>query len=98
MRCRIAERLLQSAARSFAFAKLVYLYILIAVLHCIAGRTAEKAQGKVVPFPPAFLGGTMNYVLTALIAVAVVLIISNIRIVPQSFAFVIERLGAYQMT
>ena len=40
----------------------------------------------------------MNYVLTALIAVAVVLIISNIRIVPQSFAFVIERLGAYQMT
>ncbi|MGP1459546.1 MAG: SPFH domain-containing protein, partial [Treponema sp.] len=40
----------------------------------------------------------MNYVLAALITVAVVLIVSNIRIVPQSFAFVIERLGAYQMT
>ena len=40
----------------------------------------------------------MTYVLAALIAVAVVLIVSNIRIVPQSFAFVIERLGAYQKT
>lgn len=40
----------------------------------------------------------MTYVLAALIAVAVVLIVGNIRIVPQSFAFVIERLGAYQKT
>ncbi|MBO4439803.1 MAG: SPFH/Band 7/PHB domain protein [Spirochaetaceae bacterium] len=38
------------------------------------------------------------YVLIALIAFIMVLIITNIRIVPQSNAFVIERLGAYHGT
>ena len=40
----------------------------------------------------------MIYILIALIIVALILIITNIRIVPQSNAFVIERLGAYQGT
>ena len=40
----------------------------------------------------------MIYVLIAVIIIVLVLIITNIRIVPQSNAFVIERLGAYQGT
>ena len=40
----------------------------------------------------------MTYVLIAAIIIIMVLIITNIRIVPQSNAFVIERLGAYHGT
>lgn len=40
----------------------------------------------------------MIYVLIAVAVLVMILIITNIRIVPQSNAFVIERLGAYQGT
>ena len=40
----------------------------------------------------------MIYIIIALVVIVLVLIITNIRIVPQSNAFVIERLGAYQAT
>ena len=40
----------------------------------------------------------MLYIIIALVVIVLVLIITNIRIVPQSNAFVIERLGAYQST
>ena len=40
----------------------------------------------------------MLYIIIALVVIVLVLIITNIRIVPQSNAFVIERLGAYQAT
>ena len=40
----------------------------------------------------------MIYIIIALVVIVLVLIITNIRIVPQSNAFVIERLGAYQGT
>lgn len=40
----------------------------------------------------------MSYVLIGLCAVVAVLLVSNIRIVPQSESFVIERLGAYSKT
>ena len=40
----------------------------------------------------------MIYIIIALVVIVLVLIITNIRIVPQSNAFVIERLGAYQST
>lgn len=42
--------------------------------------------------------GPVTYVLIALAVVVLVLIISNIHIVPQARAFVIERLGAYHTT
>ncbi len=38
------------------------------------------------------------YVLIAIVAVVLVLIIANIQIVPQARAYVVERLGAYQTT
>ena len=40
----------------------------------------------------------MLYIIIALVVIVLILIITNIRIVPQSNAFVIERLGAYQGT
>ena len=40
----------------------------------------------------------MIYVLITVAVLVMILIITNIRIVPQSNAFVIERLGAYQGT
>ena len=40
----------------------------------------------------------MLYIIIALVVIVLILIITNIRIVPQSNAFVIERLGAYQST
>ena len=40
----------------------------------------------------------MLYIIIALVVIVLILIITNIRIVPQSNAFVIERLGAYQAT
>ena len=40
----------------------------------------------------------MIYVLIAVIVIAMILIIANIRIVSQSDAFVIERLGGYHTT
>ena len=40
----------------------------------------------------------MIYIIIALVVIVLILIITNIRIVPQSNAFVIERLGAYQST
>ena len=40
----------------------------------------------------------MLYVLIGVLVIIVTIIIANIRIVPQSFAFVIERLGAYYTT
>ena len=40
----------------------------------------------------------MIYVIIAVAVLVMILIITNIRIVPQSNAFVIERLGAYQGT
>ena len=39
-----------------------------------------------------------TYVFIAIILVVMLLIIKNIRIVPQSYAFIIERLGAYATT
>ncbi len=38
------------------------------------------------------------YILIAIVAVVLVLIIANIQIVPQARAYVVERLGAYQTT
>lgn len=40
----------------------------------------------------------MEYVIAAIIVLLVILVISNIRIVPQSQAYVIERLGTYHTT
>jgi regulator of protease activity HflC (stomatin/prohibitin superfamily) len=40
----------------------------------------------------------MTYVVAIILAIVVLLIITNIRIVPQSKAYVIERLGAYATT
>lgn len=40
----------------------------------------------------------MLYVFIGILVIIVAIIIANIRIVPQSFAFVIERLGAYATT
>ncbi|MBO4825267.1 MAG: paraslipin, partial [Lachnospiraceae bacterium] len=40
----------------------------------------------------------MPYVIGALVVIAILIIISCIKIVPQAQAFVIERLGAYQGT
>ena len=40
----------------------------------------------------------MIWILIAVIVLFLVLIITNIRIVPQSDAYVIERLGAYHKT
>ena len=40
----------------------------------------------------------MTYVFIAAIILIMILIITNIRIVPQSDAYVIERLGAYHAT
>jgi len=42
--------------------------------------------------------GAGTYVFIALIAIIVIILIRNIRIVPQAKAFVIERLGAYKTT
>ena len=38
------------------------------------------------------------YVIIALIVIAMILVITNIRIIPQSQAAIIERLGAYSKT
>lgn len=40
----------------------------------------------------------MLYVFSAFLLVVLILVVSNVRIVPQSYAFVIERLGAYAAT
>ncbi len=40
----------------------------------------------------------MGYILGGLIVVAFLIVISNIKIVPQAYAYVIERLGAYKGT
>ncbi len=40
----------------------------------------------------------MGYIIAALIFLALIVIVSNIRVVPQSYAIVIERLGAYFTT
>ena len=40
----------------------------------------------------------MLYLFIGILVVIVAVIVANIRIVPQSFAFVIERLGAYSTT
>ena len=40
----------------------------------------------------------MGYVLTALIILAIIIIVSCIKIVPQAHAYIVERLGAYQAT
>ena len=42
--------------------------------------------------------GPITYVLIALLAVVVIILISNIVIVPQAHAYVIERLGTYHTT
>ena len=38
------------------------------------------------------------YVILAIIVIALVIVIANLKIVPQSKAYVIERLGAYLRT
>ena len=38
----------------------------------------------------------MQYVLYGIIVIALVILVRNIRIVPQAQAMVVERLGAYQ--
>ena len=40
----------------------------------------------------------MGYVLTALVILAIIIIVSCIKIVPQAHAYIVERLGAYQAT
>lgn len=40
----------------------------------------------------------MEYVIPALIAIAIIIVIRNIKVVPQAQAFIIERLGAYKET
>lgn len=40
----------------------------------------------------------MYWVLIALIVVVFIILIANVKVVPQAHAYVIERLGAYQMT
>jgi len=40
----------------------------------------------------------MEYVILALIALVIIIVIRNIKIVPQAQAFIIERLGAYRET
>ncbi len=40
----------------------------------------------------------MPYILAALALIAIIIIVSNVRIVPQADAFVIERLGSYHTT
>jgi len=40
----------------------------------------------------------MGYVITALIILAIIIIVSCIKIVPQAHAYIVERLGAYQAT
>lgn len=40
----------------------------------------------------------MLYVFIAILAIIILVMLANIRIVPQSYAFVIERLGAYSTT
>ncbi|MBR6514063.1 MAG: SPFH/Band 7/PHB domain protein [Clostridia bacterium] len=40
----------------------------------------------------------MEFIIPALILLVLIIIVSNIRIVPQSYAIVIERLGAYHST
>ncbi|NLO99815.1 MAG: peptidase, partial [Clostridiaceae bacterium] len=40
----------------------------------------------------------LEYVVPALIALVIIIIIRNIKIVPQAQAFIIERLGAYKET
>ena len=40
----------------------------------------------------------MGYVITALIVLAIIIIVSCIKIVPQAHAYIVERLGAYQAT
>ena len=42
--------------------------------------------------------GPLGYVLIGLIALVIIIVIANIKIVPQSKAYVIERLGAYHTT
>ena len=42
--------------------------------------------------------GTLGYVLIGLVALIIIIIIANIKIVPQSKAYVVERLGAYHTT
>ena len=38
------------------------------------------------------------WILIAILVIFIVLVLSNIRIVPQAHSFVIERLGAYHTT
>ena len=40
----------------------------------------------------------MEYVLIGLIVLLILIIISNIKVVPQAQAYIIERLGAYKET
>jgi len=50
-------------------------------------------------FAPLYLISFMGLGVTALLVILfIVLVVSNIIIVPQASAYVIERLGAYQQT
>lgn len=40
----------------------------------------------------------MDYVIPALIAIVIIIVIRNIKVVPQAQAFILERLGAYKET
>ena len=40
----------------------------------------------------------MTYIIIGLLVIAAIIIVTNIRIVPQSHAYVIERLGGYHAT
>ena len=40
----------------------------------------------------------MPYIIGALVLIIIAIIVSNVRIVPQADAFVIERLGSYHTT
>ena len=50
-------------------------------------------------FAPLFLASVLSYGVVAVIVVLfIILVVSNVIIVPQACAYVIERLGAYQQT
>ncbi|HIU32401.1 MAG TPA: peptidase, partial [Candidatus Caccousia avistercoris] len=38
------------------------------------------------------------YVLIALLIIVLLVVVSNVKVVPQAYAFVMERLGAYSTT
>ena len=64
----------------------------------LAGRGAVSVGGKVWTARAQTDAPTMPYVLYGIILIALIILVRNIRIVPQAQAYVITRLGAYKTT